>query len=126
VDKAPLVEPDLRTGVEFLEALDEAKLDVRVALWVYPAEYEEWRLFLASPVFDEDISEQYGLVRNAFRTAGIPIEHQPSLMIRKMSDPFVKELRRTYLKWKHLEGERMGSRSFGGIWIEEGIIYRIR
>lgn len=126
MDKAPLVEPDYRTGVEFLDALDNANLDVKVALWVYPTEYEEWRLLLASPVLDANFSEQYGLIFDGFGAAGIPISHQPSLLVLKMSDPAVKELRRTYRKLKDAEGTRIGPQSFGGRFIEDGIIYRIQ
>lgn len=112
--------------MEFLEALDDANLGVKVALLAYPTEYDEWRLLLASPVLDNDIGGQIGLVIDAFSNAGIMITDPPSLLILKMSDPFIKELRRTFRKVKDPEGRRVGPQSFGHRFIEDGIIYRIR
>ena len=123
--KALLVGPDNISGNQILEALDAADLDVKVAAYMYPDEYQDWRLFLASPKLDKS-EHEYGAVHDAFRNAGIPFDYWPTLMIRNMSDPTVRELRQRFRKDSNAEGRRIGGHSIGGRFIEDGIIYRVR
>jgi len=50
----------------------------------------------------------------------------PSFLVLKMSDPTIRELRKTYAKWKDIAGHHIGSFPAGNRSIEEGVIYRIK
>jgi hypothetical protein len=118
---------DLDNGSEILRILDRAKVKVSVALWAHLSEYEDWRLVLAGRQFDAlpTTMKAYGLVHSATRAADFPIQKEPPIMILPMTSPFIKDLRRTYAKFKAVEGLRPGSQLFGGRWVEDGYIYRI-
>jgi len=121
-----LVNIDIDTGAQVLAALDQAGLKVQVAAWVVLTEYEDWRLMLASPTFDAaGLLKAYGLVHKALDKAEFPIERQPSLLILRMKDPSIRELRRIFAKTKSVAGMRLGGQMIGDRFIEDGYAYRI-
>jgi hypothetical protein len=128
MDKTVLVVRDLANGTEILDALDRANLGIRVAIWAYLNEYPDWRLVLASPRFDQsdDLRDAFGLVNDALEAAGIPEEKQPSIIILKMSDKTIRDLRKMYAKWKGVEGRNIGNQLYGDRFIEEAIAYRVK
>ncbi len=118
---------DFKTGLGLVHALDRATLPISVALWLYTDRYEDWRFVLASRRLDAaKPAEAYGLVHDALEAQGISLEQTPTLMILKMSDPFIRELRRTFAKKKSVEGMRLGSQSIGNWFVEDALVYRIR
>jgi hypothetical protein len=127
LDKTVLVAPDFSAGLELVHALDKSALSISVALWLYSPEHEDWRFALASRRLDAvKPSAAYGLVHDAFAAAGIPLERTPSLMILKMSDPFVRDLRGIFSKTKNVEGMRLGGQLIGDWFIQDALVYRIR
>jgi len=127
MDKAALVAADFTVGLELLQALDRSALAIAVALWLFTAEHEDWRFVLASPRLDTaKPSEAYGLVHDALTEAGIPLERTPALLILKMSDPFIRALRRTFSKAKSVEGMRLGGQLIGDQFVADALVYRIR
>lgn len=127
MDKKVLVEADFAAGVQLLEALDRSNLSVSVALWLYSAEHEDWRFVLASRRLDAAApSEAYGLVHRAFEAAGVSPEQTPALMVLKMSDPFIRALRRIFGKAKSVEGMRLGGQFLGDRFVQDALVYRIR
>ena len=125
--KALLVTIDVPLGAKIIEALDHSDLSISVALWAYLSDYEDWRLVLASRKLDEvNLSKASGLVDAALQAAGISYEQTPTLAIRKMSDPFIRDLRRMFGKAKSVEGMRLGGQLSGDRFIEDAIVYRIR
>jgi hypothetical protein len=126
MDKAALVGIDIDRGAEVLTALDKAGLKIRVAMWLYADEYEDWRLVLSGPDLDNvGLRDAYGRVHEALDAAGIPRENVPTLFLLPMTDPFIKGLRRSYAKANHLEGKRIGPRTVGDRWVEGSYLYRI-
>lgn len=111
-----------------VEALERADLPMKVALWLYFGEYEDWRLALASPRLDKagGDAKAYRLVHEALDGEGITRERTPTLIIMKMSDPFIEELRRVYSKNPDVEGKRVSTQMIGGRWVEDSILYRVR
>ena len=108
MDKALLVTIDVLLDAKIVEALDRSGLSISVVLWAYLSEYEDWRLVLASRKLDEvNILETYGLVRTALQSADFSYEQTPTLLILRMSDPFIRDL-------------------LGDRFVEDGIAYRIR
>jgi hypothetical protein len=100
--------------------------DVKVALWTYLAEYDDWRFTVSSKKFDDlDIRKAFGLIHKALDTAGITLEETPTLLILRMNDPFIKTLRRIFGKTKNVEGMRLGLQSIGNRFLEDAYVYRI-
>jgi hypothetical protein len=124
--KIALVGLEVETGSRILKILDDAGLQVKVALWAVLPEYEDWRLVLASHKFDPGgLREAYGLVHKALDAAGFPLEQTPTVVILRMSDPFIKALRKGFGKTKSVEGVRPGGQTIGDRFIEDAYGYRI-
>jgi hypothetical protein len=127
MDKKILVEADFETGLELLQALDRADLSIKVALWLYSDEHDDWRFVLASRRFDDtEPAKAYGLVHRAFDAAGISLERTPVPMIMRMSDPFIRALRKNFAKTKTVEGMRLGPQLLGDRFVPDALVYRIR
>jgi hypothetical protein len=127
MDKTLLVGVDFAAGLELLKALDRADLSISVAMWLYLAEYEDWRFLLASRRLDIDRGPgAYGLVHNALAASGITLERTPTLLILEMYDPFIRALRRMFAKVKNAEGMRLGGQLIGDRFVEDALVYRIR
>ncbi len=127
MDKAVLVTPEFTAGLEIVHALDKSALPISVALWLYTPEHEDWRFVLASRRLDAaEPSAAYGLVHDALTAAGIPLERTPTLLILKMSDPFIRALRATLSKAKGVEGMRLGGQRIGDRFIEDALVFRVR
>jgi hypothetical protein len=125
--KTALVATEWELGKKMLAALDDADLSISVAMWLYPQEYEDWRCVLAARSLDAaGPRDGYGLVHEALDRAGITYSQTPTLMIMRMNDPFIRDLRRVYGKTKSLEGLRLGLQTFGGRFVEDALVYRIR
>ncbi len=124
--KAALVNIDVEKGAEILKVLDDANLKVRVALWLYSPDYEDWRLVLSSKEFDQtDLVAAYGLVNSALDAAGIPLEQTPPILILSMSSAFVRTLRKIFGKAKSVEGMRLGGQMIGDRFVDDAYVYRV-
>jgi hypothetical protein len=124
--KTGLVGLDVGTGSRILQILDDAGLQVKAALWAFLDEYDEWRLVLSSRKFDEvDLGEAYGLLHKALDAAGFPYEQTPTVVILRISDPFIKALRKIFGKAKSVEGVRLGGQTIGNRFLDDAYVYRI-
>jgi len=124
--KAALVNIDVEKGSEILKVLDDANVKVRVALWLYSPDYEDWRLLLSSKDFDRtDLVEAYGLVNSALDAAGIALEQTPPILILSMSSPFIRTLRKIFGKAKSVEGMRLGGQMIGDRFVDDAYVYRV-
>jgi hypothetical protein len=127
MDKATLVAADFATGSRILQILDEARLQMNVAMWLRTPEYEDWRFALSSRDLDRaEPPATYGLVHDLLDKGGVLLEKTPPLLIFRTSDPFIQALRRIFGKTKSIEGMRLGGQTVGGRFIEDAIVYRIR
>lgn len=127
MDKTALVVTDFATGIRMLEILDQSGLKISLAMWLWTSEYEDWRFVLASPLLDGvEPSKAYGLVHDALEQDGLPLEHTPPLLIFRMSDPFVRTLRRIFGKAKSVEGMRLGGQMIGDRFVDDAIVYRVQ
>ena len=124
--QALLVNLDIDTGAELVDILDRAGVKPSVALWMFASEYEDWRIFLSGRRFDAlGIRGGYRLLHDTLDAAGFAYERTPIVMIRPMSDPFVRNVRRLYAKSKNFQGRRLGSQTIGGRFVEDAYVYRI-
>ena len=127
MDRTALVATDLTAGSQLVEALEHSGLPVGVALWLYSTDYEDWRSVLASKRLDEArLSDAYGIIHDALSAAGVSLERTPVLLILRMSDPFIRALRRVFGKAKSVEGMRLGGQLIGDRFVEDALVYRIR
>ena len=118
---------DIQRGADVVAALDQAKVKVSVALFANFAEYGDWRMVLAARAFDEvKITDAYGLLHESLSAGGIGVEKTPLILIFRMSDPFIRQLRKRFGKTKSVEGVRLGGQLFGGRFVEDAYVYRIR
>ena len=126
MDKAAMVSIDVRQGSEILEALDQAKVKVNAALWMFLSEFEDWRLVVSSPQFDTaDPRDAYRLLHDSVSRAEIAPKKTPAIIILPTSDPFVRELRRIFGKTKSVEGMRLGGQMIGDRFVRDAYVYRI-
>jgi hypothetical protein len=126
--KTILVGPDLAVGEAILRALDAEKFPVTVAVWLLQKERsDDWVLVISSPLYD-----QLGARETYLRLMkSISLKHSVSLSevpIRLESNrrPLIKALRKLFGKTASVEGMRFGLQSIGGVWIDDGYVYRIK
>ncbi len=122
-----MVAAEFAAGAELVQALDRSTLSISVTLWLYLSEYEDWRFVLASRRLDSAApAEAYSLVHDALAAAGISADRTPTLLILRMSDPFIRAIRRIFAKTKSVEGVRLGGQLIGDRFVEDALVYRIR
>ncbi len=124
--KTSLVSFDTEAGSRVLQILDDAGLQVKVALWAILPEYEEWRLVLSSRKFDGvGMIEAYGLLNDALDKAGFPVELTPTIVILRTTDPLIRDLRKDYARSNVSAGTHVGGRMLGDRFVEDAYAYRI-
>jgi len=121
-----LVGPEIETGRKILQALDDAKLKVSVAMWAVLSSYGDWRLVLSSSRVDaKGTRGAYHAVFEALDKSGFTSRDTESLVIFSMKDKFIRELRQVFAKAASVEGMRLGGQTFGDRHIEDAYVYRI-
>ncbi len=121
-----MVSTDINTGAELLDALERAHIKVNVALWTYLAEFEDWRLVVASRQFDSsDPRDAYRLLHDSLSAAGFPSRRTPAIIILPTGDPFIRALRRLFGKANSVEGMRLGGQLIGDRFVQDAYVYRI-
>ena len=119
MDTAALVSFDIENGKEVVEALDRDGKTPNVALWAKLPQYENWRLVIASDRLDQSSSRSgYSEINEALKKAEIPIQREPSILLRSMDKPFIKSLREIFSKAADTYGMRLGGQVFGDQYIE--------
>ena len=127
MDQAVLVSFDIETGKEVIDALDREGKTPNVALWAKLPDYENWRLVIASDRLDQSSSRSgYTEINAAIKMAGIPIHRKPSILLRSMDNPFIRDLRRAFASAADTYGMRLGGQMFGDKYLEDAFVYRIR
>lgn len=114
---ATLVNLDIEDGKRVIDALDEAGRTPQVALWAELPDYENRRLVLASDRLDQESEfDAYTEINKAI----------DSLLLRKMKNPFIQALRNAFAATADTYGMRLGGQTFGGKYLEEAFVYRIK
>jgi hypothetical protein len=125
MDQATLVNLDVSAGLKVLDTLDAAKLKVAVACWMLSPDYNDWRLVLSSPAFDQTHPlKAYEQVAEALH--GHFVYTTPPILILPTKDPFIRELRRRFGKAKDVTGMRLGGQMIGNRFISDAYVYRIQ
>jgi hypothetical protein len=122
-----LVSFDIENGKEVLDALDRDGKTPNVALWAKIPDYENWRLVIASDQLNQSSEfSGYTEINTAMDKAEIPIHRQPTISMRTMDSPFIRDLRSAFASTKDTYGMRLAGQIFGGKYIEDAFVYRIR
>ncbi|MFN7923217.1 MAG: hypothetical protein U0Q16_24160 [Bryobacteraceae bacterium] len=118
-----LVVPDVKFGLEILDALDKYGLKPNVAVWL--KENGEWRFLVSTPLWDQDPSGTDLALVYAKRNAGPPISDYP-IDLEGNKDQIIRALRKAWAK-KNLEpGTQIGGRYYGPFWYPDGVLLRVR
>lgn len=121
-----MVSLDINRGSELVDALERAKLKLGVALWAFLDEYEDWRLVVSARQLDSLYPrDAYRLLHDSLDAAGFTPAKTPPILILRMADPFVKELRRYFGKTKSVEGMRLSGQMIGDRFVQDAYVYRI-
>jgi hypothetical protein len=127
MDQAILVSFDIENGQKVIDALDRDGKTPNVALWAKIPDYEDWRLVIASDHLDQSSSRAgYTEINAALKKAGIPIHRQPTISMRTMDNPFIRDLRHSFASAADTYGMRLGGQKFGDKYLEDAFVYRIR
>ncbi len=124
--KKALLDADLKLGEKILDSLDAAKFPISVAIWILTEE-DGWEFVIGTPIYETGgPSDAHRKLIAALR------KDDPESMafrdVRLMGDhnPFVGELRRLFGKTASVAGMRLGGHRIGGLWLEDGVVYRIK
>jgi hypothetical protein len=124
--KTTLVEFDVEGGTRLIQALDASDFPVRVALWLYFTEAEEWRLVLASRVADEyGPLEAYSRIQRTLQhlaDVDIPLQRVVAVGV---NDPLVRDIRALIGSRPGLNGIRLTNNVVNGRTIADAYIYRV-
>jgi hypothetical protein len=127
MDKAALVDIDVKAAAEIVDILDRARLRISVALWAYLSEYEDWRLVLAGRSLDTNgMFHGYDLIHDTLSAAGIRPSQTPPLLVFRMTDRFIVDLRRFVRKMGNVEGTGLGGQVLGDKYLADAYVYRIK
>jgi hypothetical protein len=127
MDKATLVSFDIESGQRVIDALERDSIIPDVALWAVLPEYEDWRLVIASNDLNQkSLFDSYGSINTAMRKADFSLLNEPVVFFRRMDEPFIEGLRKTFASAANTYGMRLGGQKFGNQYVEEGFVYRIR
>lgn len=120
--QGPLVESQIESGRELVQALVADGFGVTVALWAQESEDGLWFLYIASPVVDErGLAEAYRVVQRKIRSmSGLWLD---SFDVKLIGDS--ESIAKDALKLRgHYQGAtQVGGRQLGSISIDRGYVY---
>ncbi len=127
MDKSFLVEADIEAGHRLIRQLDEAGLTVTAALWLYMTDSDEWRLFLAMPIVDEEGPKRaYEKVQEQLKSVA---QHELSLQnisVVSTSDDLINLLSSAIVTGPGISNMRLTRNVISNVFIEDAYIYRLQ
>ncbi|MEZ2347703.1 hypothetical protein [Terriglobus sp. RCC_193] len=119
-----LVGFDVASGEKVLDGLREAGVRIAVALWAKTSDYDEPRLFIASPDFNSASKlEAYTRVDRAIQSKFV--WSAPNIMVLPMTDPMIVVLQRLFGSTRSVSGMRLGGQMIGNRYLEDAYVYQI-
>ena len=120
-----LVAIDAPAGKKVLDALAADGIPVAVALWAKTSDYDEVRLFVASPAFDAG-SKLDAHTRISRAVQPEFLWSAPNIVVLRMDDLFICALRDVFARTASVEGMRLGGQVWGNRYVEDAYVYVIR
>ena len=128
-DARVLVGMDIEGGERLLNALDEAESDVRVALWIYLSEPDEWRFMIALPLVDQEGPKKaYTLVQSELAK----LDPASEISLRNISavglEHHTIQALRTAVRGHPgmMDGRWFTRTAISGVFIEAAFVYRVK
>ncbi len=122
-----LVSFDIENGDSVIQAMDDDGKTPNVALWAKLPDYEDWRLVIASDRLDQvSPLAAYTEINDALRKAKIPSHREPTILMKPMDDPMIRDLREAFATAADTRGMRLGGQKFGDKYLEDAVVYRIK
>jgi hypothetical protein len=121
--KKALLDADIKLGEKILASLDSANYPVSVAVWTLTENYDGWQLVIGTPLYDKGQLEAHGKLIKALRKDDPESTDSQEVRLMSNREPFIRELRRSYSKAK--AGTRI-SGYIGGMWLDDGVVYRVK
>lgn len=124
--KKALLDADVKLGEKILATLDAAKFPVSVATWILTEE-DGWQLVIGTPLYDRGgPGEAYRNLIAALRKNDPESMDFDDVRLMGNRNPFVRGLRQSLVNKTSVYGTRLGSSHFGDIWLDDGVVYRIK
>lgn len=121
--KKALLDADIKLGEKIIDALDAAKYPISVAVWTLTEDYDGWQLVIGTSLLSRGQLEAHGRLITALRAKDPESIDSQEVRLMSNREPFIRELRRQYPKAK--TGKRI-SGYIGGLWLDDGVVYRIK
>ena len=124
----PLVEPSISEGSRLIEGLELHDFPIRAALWRFMPEANRWRLFLASPVYDEfgpleSIHRLHKVLSESPEPYGVSLD---DTWVISPNDPLIKGLKQRFKAHpERAAGSRPGGTMVGDVYVEESYNYKL-
>lgn len=128
--KTTLVEKDLEAGRKLLEALTKPNSSwppfrVKAAFWLYMDESMEWRLVIATPLFEKGRLATYAYLQRVLASIQ-PIDLSlENLSVVSPRDPLVKAFREALLIAPDATGVRFTKSMVGSTYVDDAYLYRL-
>jgi hypothetical protein len=121
-----LVDRRIEHGADLLAALDRAGVPVDSAFWLYSSEWDEWRLVLATLLYDRHGPlEAYRRIQDVlYATEGMSFRLD-RVMAVGTQDQRVRDLRSAFRTWPLHLGDRLEDRFVQGRDVEDSYVYRL-
>lgn len=125
--KETLVEEYIIDGINLINELETNNIHVQAALWFYLTEPEEWRLLIATAIFDEEGSTNtyrrlFDLIRNRNITISFPLSR---ITVISPNDPMVRLLRNAISTGGGISRIRFQNNVINNQLIEDALIYKM-
>jgi len=130
MDKTALVGKDIEIGKKIIEALDNAKFDVRAALWFYLSDSDRWRFIVASPIVDKKGPKKAYEAIQSILNKSLPELPESGISLNDISvvspkDELIRLLRSAIRTNHKITSIRFRQSTINNIFIDDVYIYRM-
>jgi hypothetical protein len=127
MDTTTLVENWISEGNRVVEALVTSQVPVDAALWLYFPEAAEWRLVVATPLYDtRGPRASYTRIRSVLSSLTPPTPIRLwDVTVRSPTDELIAALRSANRRGTGVVGQRLRGVVLDGVFIEDAYVYRI-
>jgi hypothetical protein len=124
--KKALLDADVKLGEKILGSLDAANFPISVAIWILTEE-SGWQLVIGTPLYErEGPGVSYRNLVYALRKDDPESRDFDDVLLMGNRSPFIRELRQLFGKTASVKGMRLGGHRIGGLWLDDGAVYRIK
>ncbi len=122
-----LVDRDIDDGRKLVAMLDQTGIQVSVALWLFSAEDDVWRLVLSSAALDKDGPRKgYTKVLSAIQSLGTEVHIDlANITIMPESAGIIRSLHKSAQTGRRAHDVRLGRTYIDGTPVDDAYVYRV-